>query len=88
MCVCVHVYIYIHICIYTHTHTHTHTHQHTALDDLTFDLNFDPATAAQIRELHVAKERAVRVVKYRFHFGKSPILLGSKEPYLCMCLLQ
>jgi hypothetical protein len=28
------------------------------LDDLTFDLNFDPATAAQIRELDVAKERA------------------------------
>jgi hypothetical protein len=34
------------------------------LDDLTFDLNFDPATAAQIRELDVAKERA----------GTSPLL--------------
>ena len=36
----------------------------SALDDLTFDLNFDPATAAQIRELHVAKERAVRAEDY------------------------
>lgn len=30
------------------------------LDDLTFDLNFDPATAETIRELHIAKEKAVR----------------------------
>jgi centrosomal protein CEP104 len=36
----------------------------SALDDLTFDLNFDPATAAQIRELHVAKDRAVRAEDY------------------------
>ena len=80
VCVCACIYIYTHMYIYTHTHTH----QHTALDDLTFDLNFDPATAAQIRELHVAKERAVRVVRYRFHLGESPFLWASKEPYLCI----
>lgn len=34
------------------------------MDDLTFDLNFDPATATQIRELHVAKDRAVKAEDY------------------------
>lgn len=34
------------------------------LDDITFDLNFDPATAKQIRELHMAKERAVKAEDY------------------------
>jgi len=29
------------------------------LDDLTFDLNFDPVTAKHIRELYAAKERAI-----------------------------
>jgi centrosomal protein CEP104 len=38
--------------------------QLSALDDLTFDLNFDPRTAAQIRELHLAKERAVQAEDY------------------------
>mmetsp|Transcript_12935 Transcript_12935/g.45468 ORF Transcript_12935/g.45468 Transcript_12935/m.45468 type:complete len:345 (+) Transcript_12935:48-1082(+) len=36
----------------------------SALDDVTFDLNFDPTTAAQIRELHIAKERAVKAEDY------------------------
>ena len=34
------------------------------MDDVTFDLNFDPATAAQIRELFVAKDRAVKAEDY------------------------
>ena len=34
------------------------------LDDLAFDMNFDPETAAKIRQVHEAKDRAVEMEEY------------------------
>lgn len=35
-----------------------------AMDDISFDMNFDPETARRIREIASAKEEAVRVEDY------------------------
>jgi hypothetical protein len=46
---------------YRHTRTHTHT---PAMDDISFDMNYDPETARRIREIASAKEHAVAMEDY------------------------
>ena len=40
---------------------------HTELNDLSFDMNFDPEAAQRIRDIAAAKDRAVRVEVRGYH---------------------